>query len=157
MPFFFFFLITPHPPSLFALLRHGVFLVLSLLGARQLFWYRQLLFLLLLLPAGGALLQQLIFRVGVDLQGLVLGDGEGTCQRGRSRLYLERLVELDGHAQSEEEQVRVGVLGAECLVGQFETGGAVHCTVHTGNLHTNGRREKYQYVLLEHNVRTIAV
>lgn len=63
-------------------------------------------------------------------------------------------MKLDGHAQSEEEQVRVSILGAVRPVGQFETGCAVHCAIYTGYLVMNSRRKRSSFKV-ELSVRTV--
>lgn len=43
-------------------------------------------------------------------------------------------MELDGHAEAKEHHVRVGILRPEGLMSQFQTGGAVHGSIHTRHL-----------------------
>lgn len=121
-------------PSLFALLCGGVFLVFTLVAARNLFRDGRLFFFLILLLTSGWLLQELKLRFGIYLKSLVLRDSEGSGEGWSSHWHLEGFVKFYGHAESKEQKVRVGILRSKCPMSQFQTGGAIHCSIYTGHL-----------------------
>lgn len=65
-----------------------------------------------------------------DLQDVLLMDAVDVC----NRTGLEDGVELYRHAETAEDHVGIAVLAPKCLVGDFETRGAVDCPVNPGHL-----------------------
>lgn len=121
-------------PSLFTLLCGCVLLIFTLVVARKLFRDRRLFFFLILLLTSGWFLQELKLRFGIYLKSLILRDSEGSGEGWSSHWHLEGFVKFYGHAESKEQKVCVGVLRSKCPMSQFQTGGAIHCSINTGNL-----------------------
>lgn len=130
-------------PSFLSLFGHCVLLILHC----ELLGHRRLLLVLLLLLAAGRLLQNLKLGVGLHDDHLLLGDGESPGEQGGAGRDLEGLMELNGHAESEEHHIRVGILRPKRLMGQLQTGGAVYCPVHTGHL-GGGERNYLNFLVL---------
>lgn len=128
-------------PFFFAFLSGGIFLILSIFDGRDLFRHRWLFLFLFLLLASCRLLQDLEVRVWVNLHHLFLRDGHGTSEEGGPRGNFEGFVELNRHAESEEQQVCVGILRSKCLVGHFETGWSFHCPIYPSHLQRDGKRQ----------------
>lgn len=127
-------------PFFLAFLSGGVFFIFSIFNGRDLFRHRRLfLFLFLLLPSCG-LLQNFEVGVRVHLHHLFLRDGQGTSEEGGPRRDFECFVKLNGHAESKEQQVSVGILRSKSFVGHFETWRSFHCPVDPSHLERNGKR-----------------
>lgn len=67
-----------------------------------------------------------------DLQDVLLVDAVDVC----NRTGFKNGVELNRHAETAEDHVSIAVLAPKCLVGDFETRGAVDRPVNPGHLQT---------------------
>lgn len=56
-----------------------------------------------------------------------------------NRTVFEGRVELYGHAETAEDHVSIAVLAPKCLVGDFQTRGAVDRPVNPGHLQTTDK------------------
>lgn len=52
-----------------------------------------------------------------------------------NRVGLKEGVEFHRHAEATEHHVCITILGAECLVGDFKTWGAIDRAINPGHLH----------------------
>ena len=66
-----------------------------------------------------------------------------------NRTGFEDGVELYRHAEAAKHHVSVAVLGAECLVGDFKTRGAVDGAVNPGHLQTVTVIKVYIYIKMK--------
>lgn len=128
-------------PFFLAFLSGGVFLVLSIFDGGDLFRHRRFFLVFLLLFASCGLLQNFKVRVRVHLHHLFLRDCQGTSEEGGPRRNFECLMKLNGHAESKEQQVCVGILRSKCLVGHFETWRSFHCPIYPSHLQCNGKTQ----------------
>lgn len=128
-------------PPFFAFFSGGIFLIFSIFDGRDLFRHRWFLLFLFLLLSSCGLLQDFKVRVWVNLHHLFLRDGHGTSEEGGPCRNFERFVELNRHAESEEQQVCVGILRSKCLVGHFDTWRSFHCSIYSSHLQRDGKRQ----------------
>lgn len=123
-----------YSPFLLAFLSGGILLILSIFVCGCLFGHWRFFLLLLLFFARSWLLEYFKVRVRVHLHHLILRDGEGTSKKSGARRDFESLMKFNWHAESEEQQVCVGILRSVCLVGHFETRGSFHGPINPWHL-----------------------